>query len=191
MRVVAFNGSGRKDGNTAILLKTVLEELEKEGIQTELVQLAGATIRFCRACHRCFEKKDQRCVMDDDIFNSCMEKIVNADGVLLGSPVYFADVSAELKAFIERVGFVSIANGHILKRKVGAGVIAVRRGGAVHTFNSINNFFTINQMIIPGSCYWNFAFGRDAGEVTKDEEGIHTMRVLGENMAWLLKKITA
>jgi len=189
MKVVAFNGSARKDGNTAILINAVFDELKKEGIRTEMVQLAGKKIRGCAACGRCAVKKDKRCAIKNDILNTCIEKILDADGVIFASPSYFADISTELKALIDRAGYVAKANGDMFKRKVGAAVIAVRRGGAVHAFDSVNHFFLISQMIIPGSCYWNMGIGRNKGEVTKDEEGMRTMRILGENMAWLLKKV--
>ena len=189
MKVVAFNGSARKDGNTAILIKTVLAELEKEGIETELVQLAGKKIRGCIACFKCFANKNQRCSVEKDVLNDCIEKMVGADGIILGSPTYFANISTELKALIDRAGMVAIANGDMYRRKVGAAVVAVRRGGAIHAFNSINHFFFISQMMVPGSRYWNMGFGLEKGEVEKDEEGLRTMQVLGENMAWLLKKI--
>ncbi len=189
MKVVAFNGSARKNGNTAILINYVLRELEQEGIETELVQLAGKKIRGCIACMKCFENKDQRCSVTDDVLNSCIEKMIEADGIILGSPTYFANVSTEMKALIDRAGMTSIANDRMFKRKVGAAVVAVRRAGAIHVFNSINHFFFIGQMIVPGSIYWNMGFGLDKGEVEKDEEGVETMKVLGENMAWLLKKI--
>jgi multimeric flavodoxin WrbA len=189
MKVVAFNGSARKNGNTAILINYVLRELEQEGIETELVQLAGEKIRGCLACMKCFENKDQRCSVTNDVLNACIEKMIAADGIILGSPTYFANVSTELKALIDRAGMTSIANDRMFKRKVGAAVVAVRRGGAIHVFNSINHFFFIGQMIVPGSIYWNMGFGLDKGEVEKDDEGISTMKGLGENMAWLLKKI--
>ena len=189
MKVVAFNGSPKKDGNTAILLKMVLEELGKEGIETELVSLAGKKLHGCIACYRCIQNQDKRCAVTNDVLNECLEKMLEADGIILGSPTYFANMSTELKALIDRSGLVALVNGSLLKRKVGAAVVAVRRGGAVHVFNSINNFFTINQMVIPGSSYWNFGFGMAPGEVEVDEEGVQTMKVLGENMAWLLKKL--
>ncbi len=191
MKVTAFNGSARKDGNTAILLRAALAELEKEGIETGLVQLAGQKIRGCRACGQCFKKQDKRCAFDDDIANDCIEKMLTADGIILGSPTYFADVSTETKALIDRAGYVSRANDDMLKRKVGAAVVAVRRAGSIHAFDTINHFFLIGQMIIPGSTYWNVGIGRAAGEVESDEEGLQTMQDLGRNMAWLLKKINA
>ena len=189
MKVIAFNGSARADGNTAILIRNVFEELEKEGIATELYQLAGKSIHGCRACGQCFAKQDKRCVIDDDVANECLGKMLEADGIIIGSPTYFANMTPETKCLIDRAGFVSMANGGLLKRKAGAAVVAVRRGGADHVFNSINQFFLISQMIIPGSVYWNMGFGREKGEVANDEEGLRTMRVLGQNMAWLLKKI--
>lgn len=189
MIVVAFNGSARKDGNTAILVKRVLEELEKEGIETELVQLSGERIRGCTACMGCIANKDKRCTIEDDIVNDCIAKMIEADGIILASPTYFADVSAEMKALIDRAGFVARANDELFRRKVGTAVVAVRRAGAIHAFDSINHFFFISQMIVPGSSYWNVGMGLAKGDVLEDEEGLETMRVLGENMAWLLKKI--
>src|SRR4030067_3263886 len=164
MKVIAFNGSARKDGNTAILINHGFREVEKAGIKTELVQLAGKTIRGCAACFKCFENKDQRCSVKTDVVNECIEKMIEADGIILGSPTYFADVSSELKALIERAGMVSIANGYMYKRKVGAAVVAVRRAGAIHVFDSINHFFFINQMIVPGSSYWNVGLRREKRE---------------------------
>jgi len=191
MKVIGFNGSARENGNTAILLKTVFTELERENIQTELIQLAGEHLQGCGACFRCFKQKDQRCSVDSDAVNGYIAKMAAADGILLGSPVYFGDVTANMKALIERTGMVARANGDLYQRKVGAGVVAVRRGGAMHTFNSLNHFFTIGQMIIVGSSYWNIGIGREPGAVSSDEEGIKTMRQLGQNMAWVLKKLKA
>jgi len=189
MKVVAFNGSARKDGNTAILIGQVFRVLETEGIETELIQLAGSRIHGCIACMKCFKNKDQRCSVKDDNANECIEKMLGADGIILGSPTYFANVSTEMKALIDRAGMVSRANSDMLARKVGAAVVAARRAGAIHVFNSINHFFFIGQMIVPGSSYWNLGMGREKGEVEKDEEGIQTMKDLGRNMAWLLKKL--
>ena len=191
MKVVAFNGSARKDGNTAILIRHVFRELEKQEIETEIVQLSGSRIHGCIACMKCFENKDQRCSVKNDIANSCIEKMLDADGIILGSPTYFANVSTEMKALIDRAGMVSRANSDMLARKVGAAVVAARRAGAIHVFNSINHFFFIGQMIVPGSSYWNLAMGRQKGEVEKDDEGIKTMKDLGRNMAWLLEKINS
>lgn len=189
MKVAAFNGSARKDGNTALLLRRVCAELGKEGIATELVQLAGKKIHGCTACGKCFEKKDGLCSMGDDSANEWIVKMREAEGILLGSPTYFADVTTEMKALIDRSGFVAKANGDMLRRKVGAAVVAVRRGGEIHAFDSMNHFFQISQMVIPGSCYWNMGIGYDKGEVLHDEEGMETMKLLGQNMAWLMKKV--
>ena len=189
MKVIAFNGSARKDGNTAILINQVFSELEKQDIETEMIQLSGQKIKGCIACYKCFENKDQRCSVKNDIVNDCIEKLLQADGIILASPTYFADVSAELKALIDRAGLVAKANGDMFSRKVGAAIVAVRRGGSVHAFDSMNHFFLISQMIIPGSSYWNMGFGLEIGDVENDEEGLQTMRTLGQNMAWLLKKI--
>jgi multimeric flavodoxin WrbA len=189
MKVVAFSGSARKNGNTAILVNHVFGELEKEGIKTELFQLAGKKIRGCIACYKCMKNKDQRCSVKSDVVNDCIAMMLEADGIILASPTYFSDVSSEMKALIDRAGLVSKANDDMLKRKVGAAVVVHRRGGAIHSFDTINHFFFIGQMIVPGSSYWNFAVGSEIGEVEKDEEGIQTMKQLGQNMAWLLKKI--
>jgi multimeric flavodoxin WrbA len=189
MKVVAFNGSARKGGNTAILLGHVLGELAAEGIETELVELAGARIHGCLACRKCSTRKDRRCSQTDDMGNVCIDRMAAADGILLGSPTYVADISPEIKALIDRACLVGKANGGMFRRKVGAAVVAVRRAGAIHAFDALNHFFLISEMIIPGSSYWNIGIGRDPGEVEKDEEGIQTMKTLGRNMAWLLKKV--
>lgn len=189
MEVIAFNGSPRKDGNTAMLINRVLKELEKEGIKTEFFQLGGKQIRGCIACYKCFQNKDQRCSYKNDILNECLEKMIEADGIILGSSTYFCNVSSEIKALIDRAGLVAIANGHLFKRKIGAAVVAVRRAGAANVFDAINKLFFINQMIVPGSVYWNLGIGFDKEEVKGDDEGMNTMKILGENMAWLLKKV--
>jgi len=189
MKVLAFSGSARKDGNTAILVRHVFKELESEGIETELFQLAGKKIRGCIACFKCMEKKNKRCAVEKDVVNVCIEMMLGADGIILASPTYFSDVTSEMKALIDRAGMVSRANGDMLKRKVGAAVAVHRRGGAIHSFDTMNHFFFIGQMIVPGSSYWNFGVGREIGAVEKDEEGIQTMKQLGQNMAWLLKKL--
>jgi len=186
MKVVAFNGSPRKDGNTTILINHVFRELEKEGVETELVQLSGREIRGCIACYKCFENKDQHCAVKDDIANECIEKMIGAEGILLGSPVYFTDVTAEMKALIDRAGFVSMANGGMYKNKVSAAVVAVRRSGSMHTLDTMNHFFLAGQMIIVGR---GIGVGRDKGEVEKDEEGMQAVKALGQRMAWLLKKL--
>jgi multimeric flavodoxin WrbA len=189
MKVIAFNGSARKDGNTSILLNLVMDELKAEGIETEIYPLAGKPIQGCIACYKCIENKNKRCAVEKDIINECIQKMNEADGILLGSPTYFADVSASMKALIERSGMVGKANNNMYSRKVGAAVVAVRRAGAIHVFNSLNYFFTISEMIIPGSSYWNIGIGRQPGEVNNDAEGVQTMKGLGKNMAWLMRKL--
>ena len=189
MKVCAFNGSPRPKGNTFLMLSIVLEEVKKEGIDTEIVQVGGKPIQGCMACYQCFKNKNRRCVVDSDRFNDHLAKMLEADGILLGTPTYFADVSSWMKALIERAGFVSRANEGLFKHKVGAGVAAMRRAGAIHALNSMNHFFLLGQMIVPGSTYWNLAIGMEEGEVAKDEEGVQTMKSLGQNMAWLLKKL--
>lgn len=191
MKVLAINGSPRKHGNTSLLINHVFSALQAEGIETEVVQIGGQLVRGCGNCKVCFKLQNGRCSIDNDPVNDIIAKMRAADGIILGSPVYFSDVTPELKALIDRSGYVGMANGKLWKRKVGAGVIAVRRGGATHALDTIYHFLHISQMIIPGAPYWNFGMGREAGEVEKDEEGIATMKGLGENMAWLLKKLHA
>jgi len=189
MYALAINGSPRKEGNTEILLRSALEPLEKAGWNTELVQVGGKKIRGCKACGKCWENKDMRYVDKNDIFNDVMEKMVLADALILGSPTYFADVSSELKALIDRSGFVAMANGSAFRGKIGAAVVAVRRAGAVHVFDTINHLFQISQMIIPGSTYWNLGMGLEKGDVKNDGEGLGNMQNLGETIAWLGKAI--
>lgn len=190
MKVVAFNGSPRVKGNTAQSIQIVFEELEKEGIETELIQLGGKKVFGCLACGRCFEKKNNRCIREDDEMNSYIQKIQEADGIIIGSPTYFSNVSTEVKALIDRVGFVSKANdGNLLRGKVGTAVVSVRRAGSNFVYAAINFFFGIAEMIIPGSSYWNMTLALEPGDVQKDEEGIATFRTLGKNMAYLLKQL--
>jgi multimeric flavodoxin WrbA len=188
MKVVAFNGSPRKDGNTTILINRVFRRLEKEGVETELVQLSGKEIHGCIACYKCFENKDRRCAVKTDTANECIEKMIEADGIILGSPVYLMDVTAEMKALIDRAGFVSLANGGMHKNKVGAALVALRRAGAIHALDTMDHFFLSAQMIIVG---WGIGVGREKGDVEKDKEGIQGVETLGQRMAWLLKKLSA
>jgi len=189
MKVVAFNGSARKDGNTAILIRQVFNVLEEEGFETELIQLAGEPIRGCNACRVCHSAKNERCVIEDDRINEYVQKMKEADGIILGSPTYFSMMTPEMKALIDRTGYVARANDHLFRRKVGAAVVAVRRAGGIPTFDAINHFFLISQMVVPGSSYWNVGIGLKKGDVESDEEGMKTMEDLGRNMAWLIKKL--
>lgn len=189
MRIVAVSGSARAGGNTKLMLDAALEPLRSAGHQCELIELAGQDVRGCTACGACGKHKDLRCHGRRDFGNEVIDAILAADAVLLGSPTYFADVSAEMKAVIDRAGYVARANGNALARKPGAAVVAVRRGGAIHAFDTMNHFFLIGEMIVVGSSYWNIGIGRDKGEVEGDAEGMGTMAKLGENMAWLLERL--
>ncbi len=191
MKVTAFNGSARKDGNTAILINIALDEIKKEGIETELIQLAGTKIRGCTACYKCKTNLDRRCAVKNDELNDWIVKIEKSDGIIFGSPTYFTNVTSEMSSLINRSGLVARANDDMFKYKAAAAVVAVRRGGAIHTYDSINHYFLANHMIVPGTNYWNIGIGKDPGDVLKDEEGILTMQNLGKNMAWLIKKLHA
>ena len=189
MKVLAINSSARKDGNTAILIKRVFEELNKEGIETEMIQLAGQVIEPCKACWACGGQ--QNCVHRKDHFQEIFDKMKEADGIILGSPVYTANLSANMQAFLERASVVTDMNrdAGLFRHKVGAAVTAARRGGAVNALDAMNHFFLLQEMFIVGSCYWPLAYGQTPGDVEKDAEGLETMRVLGQNMAWLLKAL--
>ncbi|HNX96998.1 MAG TPA: flavodoxin family protein [Candidatus Aminicenantes bacterium] len=185
MKAMAINGSPKREGNTHLLLQTVLEPLVGAGWETEIVQLGGRAIHGCRACGKCMERQDNRCVFGDDEFNGIMAKMLAADAIILGSPTYFADVSAETKALIDRAGYVAMANGCAFAGKIGAAVVAVRRGGATHVFDTINHLFFISQMIVPGSTYWNMGYGLEAGQVAGDAEALANLRHLGRAIDWL------
>lgn len=189
MKVVAINGSARKNGNTAQMIQRVFTQLEAEGIETEMIQLGGKKMHGCIACYKCVKNKDRKCAIDNDFMNECIEAMDKADGVVLASPTYFANVSTEMKALIDRAGVVGRVNDDMFARKVGAAVVARRRGGAMQAFNALNTFFFIEQMIVPGSHYWNMGDGMEKGDIQKDTEGLETMDILGKNMAWLMKKL--
>ncbi|MCP4649960.1 MAG: flavodoxin family protein [PVC group bacterium] len=189
MKVIGINGSPRKDGNTQKLIEKVFEALKTEGIETELIQVGGKNIKGCIACYRCAENKDKRCAVTNDICNEVLEKMLEADAIILGSPTYFTSVTAELKALIDRSGIVAVVNGGLFRHKIGAAVVAVRRGGGIHCFDTINHLFQMSQMFVVGSTYWNLGFGRNPGEITNDAEGLKNMADLGKSMAFLLKKI--
>ena len=184
MKAIAINGSPRPGGNTEIMLKKVLEPLTAAGWSTEYRQIGGKPVRGCTACFKCVEKKNGRCVIEGDVVNEYLELMYAADAIILGSPTYFADVTAELKALIDRAGFVALANGGAFSGKIGAAVVAVRRGGATHVFDTINHLFLISSMIIPGSLYWNLGIGLDKGDVLGDDEAMKNMSHLGQTIAW-------
>jgi multimeric flavodoxin WrbA len=189
MKTIAFNGSPRKGGNTEFLLRKVLEPISEAGIDTELVQIGGKLVRGCLGCYKCRENKNSKCVIDTDIVNECIGKMIEADAIILGSPTYFAAMTSEMKALIDRAGFVSGSNGRLFTRKIGAAVVAQRRGGATNVVDSINHLFLISGMIVPGSTYWNFGVGRDKEDVKNDVEALANMKDLGETIAWLLKSL--
>lgn len=187
MKVLGINGSSRIDGNTAIIMNIVFEELEKAGIETELVQFGKDIIFPCKGCFACKGKKN--CVYHNDLFSKYFNKLIEADGILLGSPVYSADVSANMKAFLERAGVIVASNPELIKYKVGAAVAAVRRGGGMTAIDTMNHFLLNKEIILVGSTYWNMVYGKSIGDVFNDAEGISNMKNLGQNIAWVLKKV--
>ena len=189
MKVVAFNGSPRKNGNTAAIINVVFAELEKHGIETELVQVGGVLKQGCTACNSCYKNKSKSCAVTGDPLNDWIEKIIAADGIIFGSPVYFNDVTSEMKALIDRAGYVARANDRMYKHKVGAAVVAVRRNGAVHALDTMLHFFLNMQMFIVGGS--NNVIANKIGDVEKDTEGLQSMKTLGENMALLLKTMNS
>jgi len=189
MKVVAFNGSPNKQGNTYHALKLVLAELEKEGIETEIIQVGGKAIRGCLGCGSCGRNKDEKCVQTGDEVNEWIQKIKLADGVLFGSPVHYSAVAADMKAFLDRAFFVQGGNGRMFRHKVGAALVAVRRSGGVATFDQLNNYLNCSEMLMPTSNYWNVIHGARPGEVLQDTEGVQVMSVLGKNMVWLMRLV--
>ena len=185
-KAIAFNGSPRRNGNTHIMLSKMLEPIAAAGIGTELIQVGGKMLHGCMACGKCAENKNNQCVIVNDMVNECIAKMLEADAIIFGSPSYFSGVTPELKALIDRSGYVAIANGRKFKHKIGAAVAVHRRGGAVNVFDSINHMFLMSQMIVPGSLYWNFGVGRESGEVAGDQEAMNNMKDLGETIAWLI-----
>ena len=188
MNVIAINGSPKAEGNTYHALRIVTEALENEGILTEIIHVGNKNIRGCLACGECAKNKDEKCVVDDEV-NEIIQKLKNADGIIIGSPVYYASIAGTMKSFLDRVFYVAGANGGLYRHKVGASVVAVRRSGEVATFDHLNHYFTIGEMFLASSNYWNVIHGRLPGEALQDEEGVQTMRVLGKNMAFLIKSI--
>jgi multimeric flavodoxin WrbA len=189
MNVVAFNGSPKKEGNTWHALSMVTAELEKENIETEIIHVGNKSIRGCNACSRCVKNKNEQCVQSDDEVNDWIQKMKQADGILFGSPVHFAAMTGTMKSFMDRAFYVASVNDGMLRHKVGAAVVAVRRSGGLPAFDQLNNFINYSEMVIPTSNYWNVIHGQRPGEVTQDEEGVQIMRVLGKNMAWLMKLV--
>ncbi len=189
MKVMGVCGSPRKRGNSEQLLDVALDVVRAEGIEADKILLAGKQILPCTACLRCREEKDGLCHGRDDDLTRALPAIYDADGLLLATPVYFGAATAEMTAFVDRVGYVSRANGGLLNRKVGAPIVVARRAGQNFTVAQLNFFFTINGMVVPGARYWPIAFGGGPGEALQDDEGVATIQDLGRNVAWLIKKI--
>ena len=188
MKVVAFNGSPKKEGNTYHGIKMVAEELENEGIEVEIIHVGNKVIRGCLACNGCVRNQDEKCVINDEV-NDWIQKMKRADGIIFGSPVHYASVGATMKAFLDRASYVTSVNKSMLRHKIGASVVAVRRSGGVPTFDMLNNYINYAEMLMPTSNYWNVIHGAAPGEVEGDAEGKQIMRVLGKNMAWLMKLV--
>ena len=189
MKIVAFNGSPRKGGNTEQLIEEVFKPIREAGIETELIQLGGQPLRGCISCYACFKTKDGQCAIKTDNMNKYLRKAQEADGIILASPTYYGSVSAEMKAFMDRLGLTTIGQGRTLTHKVGAAVISVRRGGAVTVFDELNRFMLGSGMIVPGSTYWNFGIGEMPGEIHNDTEGLNNMKDLGIQIAWLVEAV--
>lgn len=189
MKTLAFNGSPNKKGNTYHALQIVTEELEKEGIETEIIHVGNKAVRGCLACNQCAKKKNEQCVQTEDPVNEWIQLMKSADGILIGSPVHYSAIAGTMKSFLDRAFYVTGVNGSMLRHKVGASVVAVRRSGGLPTFNQLNNFLCYSEMLMPASNYWNVIHGTTPGEAVKDEEGVQIMRTLGRNMAWLMKLV--
>jgi multimeric flavodoxin WrbA len=189
MKVLGISGSPRSGGNTETLIRTALEVLAEQGIETEYLSLADRPIKPCTACGGCFKAEVIRCVQKDPAFEGILEKFAEADGILIGSPVYFGSATPQIMSLLDRVGYVARRHPELLRRKVGAAIVVARRAGQNFTFAQLNYFFLISEMIVPGSTYWNVAFGREKGEVVNDAEGMATVKTLAANMAWLMKKL--
>jgi multimeric flavodoxin WrbA len=192
MKVVAFNGSPRKNSNTRAAIEIVLEELRKENIETELIDIGGRPLRGCIACLKCRKSGKYHCFLPDDGINEYIQKILQANGLIIGSPVYFSNVTSEVKAFIDRVGYATTdTDGNSLKNKVGAAVVCGRKAGLNFALAAINYFFGIKQMPIASSNFWNVSLSGDEGTLIYDKQGVQTFQKLGQNMAFLLKRINS
>lgn len=190
MKVIAINGSPKANGNTYTALALVGEQLQKEGVEFEIIQVGNKLIRGCMACGACAKNLNEQCIVSDEV-NSCLQQLKAADGILLGAPVHYAGIAGTMKSFLDRLFFVAGVNGGLFRHKVGASVVAVRRSGGVPTFDALNHYINYAEMIQPGSNYWNVIHGREPGEVLQDHEGRQVMRMLGKNMAWVLKLVVA
>ena len=191
MKIIAINGSPHENGNTWVALKTIGEVLGKEGIDFEILHIGNKNIHGCMACSKCAKNQDEKCSIRNDDLNRYLPAIKEADGLILGSPVYYSGIAGTMKCFLDRLFYVSSANGNWMRHKIGTAVVAVRRSGGSMTLDSLNHYLTISEMIVPSSTYWNIIHGRQEGEAEQDMEGIQTLQLLGANMAWMLKTIHA
>ncbi|SNS85976.1 Multimeric flavodoxin WrbA [Anaerovirgula multivorans] len=189
MKVVAFNGSPNKEGNTYHAIKVVVDELEKEGIETEIIHVGNKSIRGCTACNQCVKNRNEKCALPEDGVNEWIQKMKGAEGIILGSPVHYSAIGGTMKSFLDRAFYVAGMNGGLLRHKIGASVVAVRRSGGLPTFDQLNNYINYSEMLMPTSNYWNVIYGTKPGEALQDGEGVQIMRVLGKNMAWLMKLV--
>jgi len=187
MKVIAINGSPHTKGNTYHALSMIGEELLKNNIAFDILQIGHKNIRGCTACYKCVINKDEKCIIKTDHFNEWLQEIKSADGIILGSPVYYSGIAGTMKSFLDRLFYVAGANGNLFRHKVGAAVVAVRRSGGSSALDGLNHYLHYAEMIVATSNYWNIIHGRTPGEVIQDLEGAQTMRVLAANMAWLLK----
>jgi len=188
MKVVAFNGSPRKEGNTFQAIKIVAEQLEKENIEVEIIHVGNKKILGCTACSSCFKTRNEKCIIDDEV-NDWIQKMKQADGIIFGSPVHFSSIGATMKAFMDRAMYVGSANSSLYRHKIGASVVAVRRAGGVPAFDQLNKYINYSEMLMPSSNYWNVIYGQKPGEALEDAEGVQIMNVLGKDMAWLMKLV--
>lgn len=188
MKVVAINGSPKSNGNTAQALQILLDEVQKQGIETELITIGQKTIHGCIGCMKCREAQNGKCpTFPNDAVNEIMPKLVDADAIVLGSPTYFAGVNGTMKSFLDRVFYVSLANGGLFRLKFGAALVVLRRGGGTAAFDELNKFFQISEMTIASGCYWSAVHGLIPGELNQDFEGLRIARVQGRNLAYLLQ----
>lgn len=187
MKVIAINGSPKAKGNTYQAIMMVGEELKKEGIELEIVHVGNKRISGCLSCGACAKNQNEKCIIEDDIVNEAIQKMKEADGIIISSPVHYAAIGGTMKSFLDRAFYVSGVNGSLFRHKIGVAVVADRRSGGVTTFSQLNNYLNYSEMLMPTSNYWNVIFGRAPGEVEQDEEGKQIMRILGKNMVWLMK----
>jgi len=188
MKVIAFNGSPKVNGNTNSAIEMVASELRKEGIEVEIIHVGNKIIRGCTACNACMKNKDEKCIIKNDDVNEWIQKMKEADGIILGTPVHYAAIGGTMKSFLDRAFYV-MGSTSMLRHKVGAAVVAVRRSGGIPTFEQLNNYLNYSEMVMPTANYWNVIHGTTPGDVEGDVEGKQIMEVLGKNMAWVLKLI--